>query len=44
MKLFVGTKKLIGKIKNGKNVPSLEVIVIFLVQCNLIGNQCQQKF
>ena len=41
MKLFGSTKKLIGKTKNGENVPSLEVLV--LVQCNLLDNQYQQR-
>ena len=29
--------------KNGVNVPSLEVVEVVLVQCNLVGNQYQQK-
>ena len=29
--------------KDGKNVPSLEVVEIVLVQCNLVNNQYQQK-
>ena len=32
MKLFGSTKKLIGKTKNGENMPSLEVIEVILVQ------------
>ena len=32
MKLFGSRKKLIDKTKNGKNVPSLEVVKVFLVQ------------
>ena len=45
MKLFGNKKedKLIDKIKNGENVPSLEVVVVVLVQCNLVDNQYQQK-
>ena len=43
MKLFGSTKKLIGKTKNGENVPSLEVVETVLVQCNLVDNQYQQK-
>ena len=43
MEPFVSTKKLIDKTKNGKNVFSLEVVEVALVQCNLIDNQCQQK-
>ena len=38
MKLSGSTKKLIEKTKNGENVPSLEVVEVFLVQC-----QYQQK-
>ena len=43
MKLFGSTKKLIDKTKNGENVPSLEVVEVVLVQCNLVDNQYQQK-
>ena len=32
MKLFDGTKKLIGKRKNGENAPGLELTEVFLVQ------------
>ena len=42
MKLFSRTKKLTGK-KNGKNLASLEVVEVVLVQCNLVHNQYQQK-
>ena len=41
--LFGSTKKLIKKTKNGEKIPSLEVIEVFLVQCNLEDNQYQQK-
>ena len=34
MKLFGSTNISIDKIKNGKNVPSLEVVEIVLIQCN----------
>ena len=34
MKLFGSTKKLINKTKNGKDVPSLEVVEVGLVHCN----------
>ena len=37
------TKKIIDKTKNGENAPSLEVVEIFLVQCNLAYSQRQQK-
>ena len=43
MKLLGSTKKLINKTQNGQNVPSLEVVKVVLVQCNLVGNQYQQK-
>ena len=43
MKLFGSTKKLFRKTKNGENVPNLEVVEVFLVQCNLVDNQYQQK-
>ena len=41
MKLFGNTKKLMNKTKNGEIVPSLEVVEVALVQCNLVGNQYQ---
>ena len=37
--LFGSTKKLIDKTKSGEQVPSLEVVEVFLVQCNLVDNQ-----
>ena len=37
------TKKLTDKIKNGEKVPSLEVVEVVLVQCNLVDNLYQQK-
>ena len=43
MKLFGSTKKLINKTKKGGKVPSLEVVQVVLVQCNLLDNQYQQK-
>ena len=36
-------KKIIDKTKNSENVPSLEVVEVVLVQCNLVDNQYQQK-
>ena len=44
MKLFGSTKKLIGQTKNGEKVPSIEVVEVVLVQCNLVDNSYQQKF
>ena len=32
-----------NKTENRENVPSLEVVEVFLVQCNLVDNQYQQK-
>ena len=43
MKLFDSTTKSIDKTKNNGNVPSLEVVEVVLVQCNLEDNQYQQK-
>ena len=43
MKLFGSRTKLIGKTKNDENVLSLEAVEVVLVQCNLVGNQYQQK-
>ena len=43
MKLFGTTKELIYTTKNGEKVPSLEVVEVVSVQCNLVHNQYQQK-
>ena len=43
MKLFGSLKKLIDKTKNVVKIPSLEVLQVVLVQCNLVDNQYQQK-
>ena len=43
MKSFDSTKKLIETTKNWEKVPSLEVVEVVLVQCNLVNNQFQQK-
>ena len=43
IKLFGSTQKLIGKTKNEQKVPSLEVVEVVLVQCNLLDKQYQQK-
>ena len=42
MKIFGSTKKIIDKTKNGESVPSLEVVKVVLVHCNLVDNQHQQ--
>ena len=41
MKLFGSTKKIIDKTKDRENVPSLEVVEVVLVHCNLADNQCE---
>ena len=43
MKLIASKKQLIDQTKNGEIVPSLEVVEVVLVQCNLVYNQYQQK-
>ena len=42
MKLFGSTKTIIDKTKYCENVPTLEVIEVVLVQCNLVNNQFQK--
>ena len=41
MKLFGSAKTMIGKTKNGENVPLAEVVELALAQCNVIHNQYQ---
>ena len=44
MELHGSTRKLFNKTKkSGENVPSIEVVKVFLVQGNLADNQYQQK-
>ena len=43
MEIFGSTKKLIYKAKNGENVLSLELVEVFLVQCNFADNQYLQN-
>ena len=43
MKFFDSTKILIEKMKNWEKVPSLELVEVVLVQCNLVNDQYQQK-
>ena len=44
MELHGSTRKLLNKTKkSGENVPSIEVVKVFLVQGNLADNQYQQK-
>ena len=43
MKLFGSSKISILKTENGENVPSLQVLKVVLVRCNLIENQYQKE-
>ena len=43
MKLLSNTKRLINKTKNSENRPSLELVVVVLVQCNFVDNKYQQQ-
>ena len=43
MKLFLNKKILLGKVKIGENISSLEVAEVVLVQRNLVDNQYQQN-
>ena len=38
-KLFGSTEKLTHKITNGEKVPSLALVEVALLQCNLVDNQ-----
>ena len=42
MKLLGSTESKITKDKNGENVPHLEIVVLALVHCNHVNNECQQ--
>ena len=41
---LLGSTKILADKKNRGNVPSLEIVQVILVQCNLVDNQYQQKF
>ena len=41
MKLLGSTKKVVGKDKNGENVPKIESVEVVLVHCNLVKNDYQ---
>ena len=41
MDLLGSTKKVVDQDKNGKNVPKLESVEVFLVHCNLVKNDYQ---
>ena len=43
MNLFGSTKKIVDETKNRENMPSLGVVKVVLVQCNLVDNEYQQK-
>ena len=43
MNFFGSTRNAIEETKKGENVPSLKLVDIVLVQCNLVNNQYQQK-
>ena len=42
MKLLGSTKNTIDRVKNGKNVPHLEITEVVLVHCNIVNNRYQQ--
>ena len=42
MKLLGSTKNTIDKVKNGKNVPHLEITEVVLVHCSIVNNRYQQ--
>ena len=42
MKLLGSTESKITKVKNGENVPHLEIVKLVLVHCNLVNNDYQQ--
>ena len=37
-KLLGRTEKVIGKDKNGENVPKLEIVDVILMHCNVVNN------
>ena len=42
MKLLGSTKSNITKVKNGENVPYLEITEVVLLHCNIVNNNYQQ--
>ena len=40
---YLSTNKLIDKTKNGENVPSLGVVGVVLVQCNLVATNINKN-
>ena len=42
MKLLGSTKNKINKVKNGENVPHLEITKVLLIHCNIVNSDYQQ--
>ena len=42
-KLLGRTEKVIGKDKNGENVPKLEIVDVILMHCNVFNNSVIKK-
>ena len=42
-KLVGRTEKVIGKDKNGENVPKLEIVDVILMHCNVFNNSVIKK-
>ena len=42
-KLLGRTEKVIGKDKNGENVPKLEILDVILMHCNVFNNSVIKK-
>ena len=42
-KLLGRTAKVIGKDKNGENVPKLEIVDVILMHCNVVNNSVIKK-
>ena len=42
-KLLGRTEKVIGKDKNGENVPKLEILDVILMHCNVFNNSVIEK-
>ena len=43
MKLVGSTESKITEVKNGENIPHLEIVEVVLVHCNLVNNDYQQN-
>ena len=44
MKLLESTKEDVDQNKDGENVPKLESVEVFLIDCNLVNNNYQHAF